>query len=54
MRGGAWTKTLLHTFTGRDGKWPSSGLIFGKAGALYGITAMGGKWYHGVVFKLVP
>jgi len=53
MQGGAWTETVLHNFAGRDGRWPNSGLIFGKGGALYGITPMGGKWYHGVVFKLV-
>jgi len=52
-RGGHWTETVLHSFTGRDGKWPDTSLIFGRGGALYGITPMGGRWHQGVVFTLV-
>jgi uncharacterized repeat protein (TIGR03803 family) len=48
-------ETVLHTFTERlsDGETPFGGLIWGKAGTLYGTTTEGGAgtvW--GTVFKL--
>jgi len=49
---GCWTESVLHSFTGgADGGNPTVGLIFDKAGNLYGTTVYGG---HGVVFKLTP
>jgi uncharacterized repeat protein (TIGR03803 family) len=40
---GGWTETVLYSFVGgSDGKVPSSGLIFDKAGNLYGTTEYGG------------
>jgi uncharacterized repeat protein (TIGR03803 family) len=56
---GPWTQTILHTFTGAiDGASPNGGLVFDKAGNLYGTTLSGGsaKCYPGcgVVFKLSP
>ena len=48
-----WTETILHKFTGNDGAYPSSGLIFDSHGALYGTTSNGGSGY-GVVFELTP
>jgi len=53
-KGGAWTETVLYSFAlgHGDGRWPDSGVIFGKGGALYGITPLGGKRNSGVVFKL--
>ena len=51
---GKWTKTLLHTFTGKDGAQPFSTLIFDSAGNLYGTTYGGGSYLGGVVFKLAP
>ena len=49
LSGGAWTETVLHTFTGRnDGIDPAAGLIVDQKGALYG-TTMGGN-----VFKMTP
>jgi uncharacterized repeat protein (TIGR03803 family) len=59
---GAWKATILHSFQGfKDGYYPQSGLVFDKAGNLYGTTAstqaiscgpycLGG----GTVFELSP
>jgi uncharacterized repeat protein (TIGR03803 family) len=54
--GGAWTETILHSFTGQngDGANPSGALVIGRNGALYGTTAYGGTSDSGTVFELVP
>jgi uncharacterized repeat protein (TIGR03803 family) len=39
---GGWSETVLHSFSGADGEGPLAGLIFDKAGNLYGTTAWGG------------
>jgi hypothetical protein len=50
----AWTETTIWTFTnGNDGCLPM-GLIFDKAGALYGEALQGGGTNNGTVFRLVP
>lgn len=66
VKGAAWTKTVLHDFSGGDGAWPSPSLIgapgpslvFGSNGALYGTTAAGGTAappsFGGTVFALTP
>jgi hypothetical protein len=36
--GGAWTETVLYSFTGSDGASPNAGVVIGKDGALYGTT----------------
>ena len=41
--GGAWTKTILHAFSGPDGSSPEAGLLLAPNGALYGTTAYGGN-----------
>ena len=56
---GAWTQSIVYAFTGqKDGAAPNGGLIFDKAGNLYGTTSAGGstKCYPGcgVVFRLSP
>lgn len=53
---GAWTESLLHTFTGgQDGGNPVFGnLTFDTAGNLYGTTGYGGGYGGGVVYKLTP
>ena len=52
---GQWIETVIHTFAGgTDGESPSSGLIFDKAGNLYGTAAYGGANGSGVVFELSP
>ncbi len=52
--GGAWTKTVIYSFTHKDGGGvqPSSGLVAGKDGVLYGTTALGGISDGGTVFAL--
>lgn len=57
VAGGAWTETVLYTFTGgSDGAMPpqGAGLIFDSSGALYGTTYAGGAYGFGTVFKLAP
>jgi len=56
---GTWTESVLHSFNGSDGEFPSSGLIFDATGNLYGTTVGGGDETCatggcGVVFKLTP
>jgi uncharacterized repeat protein (TIGR03803 family) len=53
--------TLLHTFTGADGRDPSATLIQGADGTLYGTTAAGGSGGNcvgglgcGTIFRLAP
>ncbi len=46
-------ETVLHTFSGRDGKTPYGTLLLDKAGNLYGTTYEGGA-YVVVVFKIAP
>ena len=50
--GGVWTETVLHSFSGSDGVNPTVAPIADSAGALYGITPVGGASNQGVVFKL--
>src|SRR5215467_3144302 len=54
--GGAWTETLLHSFSDLLGGWdPWAGLVSDKSANLYGTTWLGGTDGDcGVVFKLVP
>jgi len=54
--GGAWTETLLHSFSDLLGGWdPWAGLVFDKSANIYGTAWLGGTSGDcGVVFKLVP
>jgi uncharacterized repeat protein (TIGR03803 family) len=54
--GGAWTETVLHSFSDLPGGWdPWAGLVSDKSGNLYGTTWLGGTSGDcGVVFKLEP
>lgn len=63
---GSWSESVLYAFkAGADGALPADGLIFDKAGNLYGMTQVGGistkacgSLYSlsgcGVVFRLTP
>ncbi len=59
--GSGWTESVLYLFTGgSDGGTPQAGLIFDRAGNLYGTTVQGGtpdcapQPGCGTVFKLSP
>jgi uncharacterized repeat protein (TIGR03803 family) len=51
---GTWSETVLYSFTGADGANPVAGLVFDKAGNLYGTTSFGGAAQLGTVFMLSP
>ena len=51
---GTWTESVLYSFNGSDGYYPSSGMIFDAAGDLYGTTMGGGDFGAGTVFTLAP
>ena len=56
-KGGKWTETILYRFTGgSDGSAPNAGLVFDRAGNLYGTTFGGGNCHYscGVIFQLAP
>jgi uncharacterized repeat protein (TIGR03803 family) len=54
VAGGAWTETILYSFTGGDdGLQPSSSVILGN-GPLFGETLYGGASNAGIVYKLTP
>jgi uncharacterized repeat protein (TIGR03803 family) len=51
---GAWSKTILHSFSGgTDGSQPNS-IAIAPSGELYGTTFDGGIYSEGTVFKIVP
>jgi uncharacterized repeat protein (TIGR03803 family) len=53
--GAPWTETLLYSFSNTGGNTGSGtgGLVFGKAGVLYGLDVYGGEGY-GTAFELHP
>jgi uncharacterized repeat protein (TIGR03803 family) len=52
---GSWAETVLYSFqSGSDAQYPNSGLIFDKAGKLYGTGYYGGAYGMGAVFVLSP
>ncbi len=51
--GSGWSESILHSFTfGSDGYAPYGGLIFDRAGNLYGVTSVGGDHGGGAVYEL--
>jgi len=54
-RGGAWTESIVHMFTGgSDGYYPLSGVPADAKGNLYGTTLSGGAFGFGTVFEVSP
>jgi hypothetical protein len=53
-KGKGWKETVLHNFSGTDGQYPQSTLVFGSTGALDGATALGGPGGSGAIFELAP
>jgi uncharacterized repeat protein (TIGR03803 family) len=53
-KGGAWTETVLFSFSGIDGTLPSGNLLPGPNGVFYGTTSGGGASGSGTVFQLTP
>lgn len=55
---GNWTEKVLYSFCSAtnctDGEEPGAGVIFDKAGNLYGTTNRGGAYGLGTIFELVP
>jgi uncharacterized repeat protein (TIGR03803 family) len=50
---GAWTEKVVHNFKGGfDGEDPENGLIFDRAGNLYGVTGGPHIGYNGTVFAM--
>jgi uncharacterized repeat protein (TIGR03803 family) len=57
QQGGSWTENVLYNFTccqKGDGENPKGGLIFDKAGNLYGTTYQSPITGGGIVFELSP
>ena len=50
---GRWIETVLHTFLGHPGGYPTAGVIFNSAGNLYGTTSGDGS-ETGSVFEITP
>ena len=52
---GGWIETILHSFTGSDGDYPGPlGLVFDRAGTLYGATVGEYRRLPGTIFELSP
>jgi len=51
-KSGGWTEKLLHSFTGKDGRYAEAALVFDASGNLYGTTPVGGAYDYGTVFEL--
>jgi uncharacterized repeat protein (TIGR03803 family) len=50
-----WKEEVLYSFAGgNDGGYPAAGVIFDRAGNLYGTTFVGGEFSGGTAFKLTP
>jgi uncharacterized repeat protein (TIGR03803 family) len=53
--GGAWTETIIwNMLGGNDGAEPSSQILIGKNGVLYGASSFGGTTGNGTLFSLTP
>jgi uncharacterized repeat protein (TIGR03803 family) len=46
--------TILHSFTGADGRNPYSAPIEGRDGYFYGTTGFGGRYDAGIIYRMDP
>jgi len=56
-KGGGWSETVIHSFSGPDGQRPESTLTSNTAGAFYGTTTQveyGGGVENGTIFEIAP
>jgi uncharacterized repeat protein (TIGR03803 family) len=53
---GTWTENVIYSLgaNSTDGAYPTAGLVFDRAGNLYGTTEIGGMYGQGTVFQLTP
>jgi len=51
---GKWKYSVLHRFTGQDGRGPEASMILDDNGNIYGTTTEGGPGGYGVVFEITP
>ena len=54
---GPWTEAVIHTFAGpssQDGAVPTSAVVVGAGGTLFGTTNYGGAAGYGTVFEMTP
>jgi uncharacterized repeat protein (TIGR03803 family) len=51
-----WSETVLHSFNGKDGAYPQSGVVVDSTGSLFGVTLEGGGAGagYGVAYKIGP
>jgi uncharacterized repeat protein (TIGR03803 family) len=54
FKSGQWSDRVLHSFNnvGGDGSFPSSALVVGPNGGLYGATSSGGAFGLGTIYEL--
>jgi hypothetical protein len=52
--GGRWSEAVLYSFNYSFGANPSTGLVIGKHGRLYGAASSGGSKQWGTIFALEP
>ena len=54
-QGSTWAEKILYNFgNGTDAAIPQGGVIFDKAGNLYGSTTFGGTYTYGTAYELMP
>ena len=52
---GTWSEHVIYSFAGgTDGREVESGITFGRGGAMYGTTVLGGTQGLGMIFKITP
>jgi len=52
--GGTWNYSQLHQFSGTDGQYIFSSLVFDKQGNIYGTAQVGGANGYGVIWEITP